>query len=83
MITPDDLIRGWNNAGEPLNAEFLTLVFKKLETDADVAVHNFMMSQIEERIGPYREEFKKAVAQILTDISLRNLKYGTKKETDR
>ena len=71
-----DIIREWNNVGELLSAEFLSLVFIQLENDADVAMHNFMMSQIEGRIGPYREEFKKAVAQVLTEISLRNLKDG-------
>ena len=73
MITKNDLIRGWNDAGRMFNAEFLDLVFKKLETPDDVAIHNFVMSQISDRLGEKGDEFKLKVADLLTDLSVRNI----------
>ena len=83
MITKNDLIRGWNSAGSTLNAEFLGLVFKKLETPEDVAVHNFIMSQINERLGPHGGDFTKQVADLIEQLSLRNLENGTQTQESK
>ena len=60
-----------------MNADLLGLVFKKLETQEDVAIHNFIMSQIAERLGPTGEEFKLKVAEIIEQLSLRNKENAT------
>lgn len=82
MITKNDLIRGWNNAGGILNAELLGLVFKKLETQEDVVVHNFIMSQVNERLGPHGGDFTAQVADLIETISLRNIENGTKENKE-
>lgn len=83
MITLKDLITDWNNAGRNLNADFLGKVFKKLETPEDVAIHNFIMYYVDQRLGPHGGEFTKKVADLIHDISLRNLEDGTKNEKDK
>jgi hypothetical protein len=80
MITKNQLIEGWNNAGKQLNADLLGLVFKKLETNDDVAIHNFIMSQINERLGPTGGEFALQVAELIARLSLRNKDNATKEE---
>jgi len=73
MITKDEMIRGWNAAGTKLNADLLMLVFKKIENTDDVSIHNFIMFQVNERLGTQGTEFVKRVAEVIEDLSMKNL----------
>ncbi len=77
MITLNDHIKGWNGAGKVLNAEMVGLIFKKLDSPDDVAVHNFLWFQIDMRLQNQGENFKKAITEIIEQLSLRNLEHGT------
>ena len=80
MLTIPEHIREWNTVSVELMAELLTHVFKRLQTPEEVAVHNFIMFQIDARLQDKGELFRAKVAEQIKLLSLRNLKNGQKDE---
>jgi len=76
MIDRSEYIRAWNRAGIEFNADLLGLIFKKLESPDDVTMHNFMMAQLNNRLCKQETVFVKKVAELVEQLSLRNLDHG-------
>jgi hypothetical protein len=78
-IEPNDYIRGWNSMGDGLKASFLDHIFKPLENENDLVLHNHFVWHINELLGDKGDEFKKQVSLLIEELSLRNIEHGTKK----
>jgi len=76
MTEQQILIKGYDNTD--FLAEKLKKVFSQIKSDADKALHNDMMFDIQTIIGPHAEGFRHCVAQVIIGIGQRN--YGKKAE---
>ncbi len=77
MTDQQVLISGYDNTA--FLAEKLRKVFSQIKSDADRALHNDMMIDIQTMIGPHVEEFRRRVAEVIINIGQRN--YGKTEET--
>jgi len=64
----------WNNQG--VIEDLLKELFKKLDTDDQVVVHNYAWAKLRTIVGDSLEEFYKHVAGIIESLGLRNLSDG-------
>lgn len=77
-ITSDELIRNWNTMGDKLKEVFLDQILKIIESDNDISLHNYFVWYVNELLGDQGGEFKKQVAILIENLSLRNIEHGKK-----
>jgi len=75
-VKPGDYIRGWNSMGDKLKECFLDQIFKLLEDERDIVLHNYFVWHVNELLGEQGDEFKKQVSMLIENLSLRNIEHG-------
>ncbi len=75
-IEHNEYVMGFNSTGDKVKMSFLDHIFKMVENDNEIVLHNHYVWHLNELLGDKGDVFKKELLLLIENLSLGSIEHG-------